>query len=133
MNTQLKEIAKVWPDIQDILSVPHSETDYKRLVSLLDNVTDEVGDDESHPLASLMETLGSLIEMYEAQHLPEIEGNPTDSLRALIEEHDIKQSDLPEIGSQGVVSEVLAGKRQLNIRQIRALGERFNVSPAVFI
>ena len=133
MNTQLKEIAKVWPDIQDILSVPHSETDYRRLVSLLDNVIDEVGDDESHPLASLMETLGSLIEMYEAQNIPDIEGNPTDSLRALIEEHDIKQSDLPEIGSQGVVSEVLSGKRQLNIRQIKALSERFNVSPAVFI
>ena len=101
MNTQLKEIAKVWPDIQDILSVPHSETDYKRLVSLLDNVIDEVGDDEFHPLASLMETLGSLIEMYEAQNIPEIEGNPTDSLRALIEEHDIKQCDLPEIGAKG--------------------------------
>jgi len=133
MNTQLKEIAKVWPDMRDILSVPHNEKEYKRLVSLLDNVIDEVGNDESHPLASFMETLGSLIEMYENQNIPETEGNPTDSLKALMEEHDIRQSDLPEIGSQGVVSEVLSGKRQLNIRQIKALSERFNVSPAVFI
>jgi hypothetical protein len=38
MNTPLKEIAKVWPDIQDIFSVPHHEKDYKKLVSLLDSL-----------------------------------------------------------------------------------------------
>jgi HTH-type transcriptional regulator/antitoxin HigA len=48
-------------------------------------------------------------------------------------EHDLKQSDLPEVGSQGVVSEILSGKRDLNVRQMRALAKRFGVSPAVFI
>ena len=133
MNIQLKEIAKVWPDLQAVLSVPHNEKDYERLVSILDSLIDEVGNDGSHPLASLMETLGSLIETYEAENVPDREGNPTDALKALMEEHDLKQSDLPEIGSQGVVSEVLAGRRQLNIRQVKALSERFSVSPAVFI
>jgi HTH-type transcriptional regulator/antitoxin HigA len=133
MNAQLKEIAKVWPDIQNIFSVPHNEKDYKKLVNLLDILIDEVGNDESHPLASLMETIGSLIETYEAHNLPEIEGNPVDALKALMEEHGIRQSDLLEIGSQGVVSEIISGKRQLNIRQIKALGKRFNVSPAVFV
>jgi len=38
-----------------------------------------------------------------------------------------------EIGSQGVVSEILNGKRELNVRQIRELANRFHVSPAVFI
>jgi HTH-type transcriptional regulator/antitoxin HigA len=47
-------------------------------------------------------------------------------------EHDLTQTDLPEVGSQGVVSEVLHGKRELNVRQIRALAERFHVSPSVF-
>ena len=133
MNTQIREIAKVWPDLQAVLSVPHDERDYKRLVSLLDSLIDEVGNDGAHPLASLMETLGSLIETYEAENVPDREGNPIDALKALMEEQDLKQSDLPEIGSQGVVSEVLAGRRQLNIRQIKALSERFSVSQAVFI
>jgi len=133
MNAQLKEIAKVWPDIQNIFSVPHNAKDYKRLVNLLDSLIDEVGNNESHPLASLMETLGSLIETYEARKIPEIEGNPVDTLKALMEEHGIRQSDLPEIGSQGVVSDIISGRRQLNIRQIKALGKRFNVSPAVFV
>jgi HTH-type transcriptional regulator/antitoxin HigA len=48
-------------------------------------------------------------------------------------EHNLKQSDLPEIGSQGVVSEIIKGKRNLNIRQIKALSARFHVSPLVFI
>jgi len=49
------------------------------------------------------------------------------------EEHHLKQSDLSEIGSQGVVSEILSGKRQLNTRQIKLLSARFHVSSAVFI
>ncbi|MDP3423577.1 MAG: hypothetical protein Q8S32_07420 [Burkholderiaceae bacterium] len=41
--------------------------------------------------------------------------------------------NLPDIGSQGVVSEILAGKRELNLRQVRALAQRFAVSPATFV
>ncbi|HSG17040.1 MAG TPA: hypothetical protein VLE70_12060 [Anaerolineae bacterium] len=50
-----------------------------------------------------------------------------------MEEHGVRQADLPEVGSQGVVSEILSGKRELNVRQIRELARRFHVSPAVFI
>jgi HTH-type transcriptional regulator/antitoxin HigA len=133
MNIQLEEIAKVWPDIQPIFSVPHNEKDYNTLVNFLDNLIDEVGNKETHPLASLMETIGSLIETYESQYINNIEGDAIDVLNVLMEEHGLKQSDLSEIGSQGVVSEILSGKRQLNVRQIKILSKRFKVSPAAFI
>ena len=133
MNIQLKEIAKVWPDIQPIFSVPHNKKDYNKLVNLLDSLIDEVGNNESHPLTSLMETIGTLIETFESQYVNEIDGNPIDTLNALMEEHSLKQSDLSELGSQGVVSEILSGKRQLNVRQVKMLSKRFKVSPAVFI
>ena len=133
MNTQLKEIAKVWPDIQPIFSVPHSKKDCNKLVNLLDSLIDEVGNNEYHPLTSLMETIGTLIETFESQYVNEIEGNPIDTLNALMEEHGLKQSDLSELGSQGIVSEILSGKRQLNVRQVKMLSKRFKVSPAVFI
>ena len=133
VNIQLEEIARIWPDIQNIFSVPHNEKGYKRLVQFLDGLIDEVGEDESHPLASLMETLGSLIESYEARNIPEIKGDPIDTLKTLMEEHSLKQSDLQEIGSQGVVSEILTGKRKLNVRQITLLSKRFSVSPATFM
>jgi HTH-type transcriptional regulator/antitoxin HigA len=133
MNIQLKEIAKIWPNIQPIFSVPHNRKDYNKLVNLLDRLIDEVGNNEYHPLASLMETIGTLIETFESQYVNEIEGNPIDTLNALMEEHSLKQSDLSELGSQGVVSEILSGKRQLNVRQVKMLSKRFKVSPAVFI
>ena len=133
MNTQLKEIAKVWPNIQSVFSVPHNEKDYNYLVNLLDSLIDEVGNNESHPLSSLMETIGSLIEAYESQNYHDMEGDPINALKILMEEHGLKQSDLPEIGSQGVVSEIIFGKRQLNVRQLKLLSERFKVSPAVFV
>jgi HTH-type transcriptional regulator/antitoxin HigA len=133
MNTEIKKIAKVWPVVRDVFTVPHNDKEYKKLASFLDSVIDEVGEDETHPLASLMETLGSLIESYESQHVPELSGNPISTLKALMKEHGLKQADMKEIGSQGVASEVLSGKRPLNSRQIKALSKRFGVSPAVFI
>jgi HTH-type transcriptional regulator / antitoxin HigA len=133
MNAQLKKIAKVWPDIQPIFSVPHNENDYNKLVDLLDSLIDEVGNNEEHPLTSLMETIGSLIEIYESQNTDVIKGGAIDALIALMQEHGLKQSHLSDIGSQGVVSEILAGKRQLNVRQIKKMSKRFNVTPAVFV
>ena len=133
MNTHLKEVAKVWPNIQSVFSVPHNEKDYNNLVNLLDSLVDEVGNNESHPLSPLMETIGSLIEAYESQNYRDTEGGPINALKTLMEEHGLKQSDLPEIGSQGVVSEIISGKRQLNVRQLKLLGERFKVSPIVFV
>jgi len=39
---------------------------------MVDDLIDEVGEDQSHPLASLMEVLGALVENYEASHVPEL-------------------------------------------------------------
>jgi len=133
MSSTLEEVTRVWPLINRALTPPHDEDEYHRLVALLDEVTDLVGEDESHPLASLMETMGTLLESYESQNVLEPESDPIQALQTLMDEHGLGQSDLPEIGSQGVVSEVLSGKRRLNVRQIKVLSQRFNVSPAVFV
>ncbi len=49
-----------------------------------------------------------------------------------MEEHSLAQSHLPEVGAQSVVSAVLAGKRKLNLRQVKALAQRFSVPMEVF-
>jgi len=69
---ELEKVTKAWPPISRAVRVPHTETDYEELVQLLDRVTDEVGEDENHPLASLMDVLGVLIEKYEDEHVPEL-------------------------------------------------------------
>lgn len=75
MNVQNPDITTAvthWPEMANTLFVPHTEAEYRRLVAVLDALIDEVGEDESHSLASLVEILGVLIEHYEAEHVPEL-------------------------------------------------------------
>src|SRR5437867_10482958 len=69
---ELEKVTKAWPPISRAVRVPHTDADYREVVELLDRVTDEVGEDENHPLASLMDVLGVLIEKYEDEHVPEL-------------------------------------------------------------
>ena len=133
LSLELKNIKKIWPSVSKILAVPHNKKEYLNLCERLDELIDEVGNDEKHPLASLMETIGLLISKYEEENYPVKESNGITVLKELMVEHSLNQTDLKEIGSQGVVSEILNGKRELNIRQIKLLSKRFSVSPAVFI
>jgi HTH-type transcriptional regulator/antitoxin HigA len=71
MQIDLAEVATAWAPLGDTVFVPHTEESYNQVVALLDHLIDEVGEDESHPLASLMEILGVLIEHYENAHVPE--------------------------------------------------------------
>jgi HTH-type transcriptional regulator/antitoxin HigA len=52
--------------------VPHTEREYDRLVQMLDTLIDTAGENEDHPLASLMEITGVLIEKYEEEHGPNL-------------------------------------------------------------
>lgn len=115
------------------MGVLHTKAEYDRAVAVLDDILDEIGQQETHPLADLAETLALSIEAYEDTLFAMPDASGPAILRTLMENHDLAQSDLPEIGSQGVVSEILAGKRELNVRQIAQLAERFGVSPAVFM
>ena len=69
---ELEKVTKAWPPVSRAVRVPHTEEDYRELVELLDRVTDEVGEDENHPLASLMDVLGVLIQKYEDENVPEL-------------------------------------------------------------
>jgi HTH-type transcriptional regulator/antitoxin HigA len=132
MTVLTKDIQKHWATVWPLLSI-RNERDYDLAVERLNTLLDEVGADERHPLYGLLDTLGTLIRVYEEQHHPMPTVSGAEMLRFFMAEHDLAQADLSEIGSQGVVSEILNGKRELNVRQIRALATRFHVSPAVFI
>lgn len=125
------EVKQVWPAVGEGLSI-RTVKDYDRAIELLNQLLDEVGDDESHPLFNFLDVLGTMIERYEEDHVKIPDVSARDMVKFFMEQHDLKQSDLPEIGTQSVVSEILSGKRELNTRQIKALSKRFHVSPAVF-
>ncbi len=101
---------------------------------MVDRLLDVVGDSEDHQLSGLLDVLGTLIERYEETNVSLPKSSPKDVLRFLMEQHGLRQADLrSELGSQGVASEVLSGKRPINARQAKALAERFRVSAAVFL
>jgi HTH-type transcriptional regulator / antitoxin HigA len=132
MTLATNQLQTHWANISPLLVI-RNEKEYDTAVNRLNELLDDIGTNEKHPLYTLLDTLGTLVHAYEEEHYPIPEASGTDVLRFLMEEHSLTQSNLPEVGSQGVVSEILNGKRELNVRQIRALAGRFNVSAAVFV
>ncbi|VVO41112.1 helix-turn-helix domain-containing protein [Pseudomonas fluorescens] len=132
MSVLIKQAAEHWHFVSPLLSKPANEADYDLLVASLDELLELIGEDESNPLASLATILGDLIEAYDREHRPMPVASGVEVLRYLMREHGLSQSDLPGVGAQSVVSEILSGKRKLNLRQIRWLAERFSVKADVF-
>jgi HTH-type transcriptional regulator / antitoxin HigA len=73
MQITVEETLNAWRPLSNTIVVPKTEREYNELVELLDTLIDEVGQDEKHPLASLMDVIGVLIERYEDQYVPELE------------------------------------------------------------
>ena len=72
MAAKIQTAQDVWPVLTPVVFVPHEESEYQQLVAILDDLIDEVGENEDHPLASMMEVIGVLIEKYEEENVPEL-------------------------------------------------------------
>lgn len=133
LDQDLADTIKVWPVVSKVLSTFETEQQYNKAVGWLDELIDEAGENEAPLIESLIDTLGTLVKDYEDRNIPEPDAEPIDCLKFLMEEHNLKPSDLPEMGNQEVVSDILSKKKPLTVKQIKVLSERFNVSPAVFV
>jgi len=130
----LNDLQLAWESLSKTvdLSPIHSEKQYKKMVQLTDMLSDVIGSAKRHPLLDLFELASELIRSYEHEHFPVPDAKPEALLAYLMEQHQLKQSDLPEVGNQSVVSQILSGARQLNVRQINSLAKRFKVPAGVF-
>lgn len=130
-----QEIVQAWDTLQSYIPISpiHNEQQYDQAVKKLNELLNIVGNNEAHPLYEILDTLGTLIHAYEDNQYPAPPVKGIDVLRFLMEEHNLSPSSLPEIGNEKTVSQLLAGKRELSVEQIRALSRRFRVSPATFI
>ncbi len=72
MVSEIQTAQDVWSVLKRVVFVPHGENEYQRLVAILDDLIDVVGENEDHPLASMMEVIGVLIEKYEEEHVPKL-------------------------------------------------------------
>lgn len=133
MNARLDAALAHWSYVAPLLRPAKSKAEYQALVKSLDAILDAGGADEAHPLAGLAALVGERVSSWEQRHVPMPEAmNALDTLRFFMERDGLRQSDLPEIGNQAKVSEVLAGKRGINLRQAKVLATRFGVPMEMF-
>ncbi len=127
----LRDVESHWVALHEALGVGApiaNKAQYERAFAFVEQVFDQVAADPAHPLGGLVDLLAERIRAYEDRVHPWPDSStPITVLASLMEEHGLTQSDLPEVGAQSVVSAVLAGKRSLNLRQVKALANRFGV------
>lgn len=132
MNIIAEDFQTHWHVVQPLFLI-RNEKEYDKAVAALNELIDEVGTDEKHSLYGLLDTLGTVIHAYEDKHHPIPECSGVEMLQFLMEEHQLKPSDLHELGTPDTVSEILEGKQELTVKHIHALAVRFQVAPAVFV
>lgn len=131
----MPELAKAWVALQDhaLLRPIRNDADLQRVHALADDLSDEVGDDESHPLYSLLEITFELIQRWEDEHVVIPDAEPKEVLRFLLEEHNLKQKDLADIASPTLISDILSGRREISKALAKSLSLRFNVNITAFM
>ncbi|TAG91535.1 MAG: transcriptional regulator [Oscillatoriales cyanobacterium] len=109
-----------------------TEDEYDRLLAVVERLTFAKNcTPEENALHKLLVTL---IEVYDTKNYPIDKSEPHEILQHIMESSGTRQADLVGIiGSSGVVSEVVNGKRAISKAQAKALGDYFKVSPSLFI
>lgn len=133
MSKEVTNALKYWQHIMPLLSMPTNEKEYDQLVSYQDELLALCADNKNHLAWNLVNLISDIIAKYDAENYSISQASGVDVLKYLMHEHRLKQADLSGLGSQGVVSEILSGKRKLNIKQIQWLCKRFNLSADTFI
>jgi HTH-type transcriptional regulator/antitoxin HigA len=134
-SSAMPELAKAWAALQQhaLLRPIRNHADFQRVNALTDALSDEVGDDESHPLFSMLELTMELIQHWEEEHVVIPDAEPKEVLRFLLEENNLKQKDLSDIASPTLISDILAGRRKISRVLAKSLSTRFHVNVSAFL
>lgn len=132
---EIDKIAKRYKALCELVPLKPitNKTGYETAVEHLNQLLDAGGANQAHPLAGLVEALGELIQTYEKREAPMAEAEPREVLRYLMAEHDLRQADFADIASQGTISDILCGRREISKVLAKKLAARFQVSAAVFL
>jgi HTH-type transcriptional regulator / antitoxin HigA len=132
---EIDKIAKRYKALCELVPLKPitKKAEYDAAVEHLNQLLDAGGADQAHPLAGLVEALGELIQTYEKRQTPMPEAEPREVLRYLMKEYGLKQTDLAGIVSQGTISDILSGRREISRALAKKLAAKFHVSAAVFL
>ncbi len=133
MNRALKKTIEHWGYLLPYAHIPRNESEYGKLLDFVEKLMQVSRQTKDERVTSLLRLVAKNLEEYETRRFPTKQVSPLEMLEFLMEEHSLEQGDLPEIGSQSLVSKILSGERQLTVEHIQQLSKRFGVSPSVFI
>jgi HTH-type transcriptional regulator/antitoxin HigA len=109
-----------------------NEEELERMTVIVDRLA--VKKNLSPEESRLLDMLATLIEVYEDEHHPLPDAPPHVMIQGFMQERGLRNKDLePLLGSSGVTSEVISGKRKPSKAQIKKLAEFFQVAPEFFI
>ncbi|MDP2785660.1 MAG: helix-turn-helix domain-containing protein [Sulfurimicrobium sp.] len=128
-------ILRAWMPFKQLIGVTSVRTDedYAQASATIDALLDEVGDNENHPLADVLDYLADQVKAYEDENFQIPEAEPKEVLRLLMEQHGLKQEDLDDCAPQGRISDILSGKRSISKEIAKRLAHRFHVRADVFL
>ena len=132
---EIDKIAKRYKALCELVPLKPimKKTEYEAAVEHLNQLLDAGGANQAHPLAGLVEALGELIQTYEKRQTPMPEAEPREVLRYLMAEHGLRQTDLASIASQGTISDILCGRREIGKALAKKLAIKFHVSVGIFV
>ena len=95
-HLDLASVQTAWQGLNKLVPLGQitSERDYKRRVRVMDELLDRIGVNESHRLMPLLDLVTKEVETYEAKQQTLPEASPAAVLAFLMEEHNLKQTDL---------------------------------------
>lgn len=128
-------ILRAWMPFKEVVGVTsvRTEEDYAQARATIEVLLDEIGDNESHPLADVLDYLADQVAAYEEEHHSIPEAEPKEVLRFLMDQHGLKQEDLADCAPQSRISDILSGRRGISKEIAKKLARRFNVSAALFL
>lgn len=128
-------ILQAWMPFKALVGVTsvHTEADYAQARATLEKLLDEVGNDETHPLAEVLDYLADQVKAFEDEHCQIPPAAPNEVLRFLMDQHGLKQEDLSDCAPQGRISDILGGKRAISKEIAKRLAQRFNVRADLFL
>lgn len=131
----IEHLVPAWERFREATAITpiRDAAQYERMTDMLEALLDETKGKEDHPAIELVDIVGDLIADYEAEHFPLPETTGPQALSFLMEQHELRESDLPDIGSPSEVTAILSGQKEMTLFQVRALSRRFGVSPATFV
>jgi HTH-type transcriptional regulator / antitoxin HigA len=90
--------------------------------------------DEGSDAAAHFDALVLLIEQYEAKHYPIPVASPVEVIKSVMEANSYSRADLVAvIGSKARAADLLNGKREINLDQIRKLSREWNIPAGALI